>query len=30
LHAQGKTLPETSLEQMDSLWEEAKKAERNE
>ncbi|MDD2336971.1 MAG: nucleoside triphosphate pyrophosphohydrolase [Geobacteraceae bacterium] len=28
LHAQGKTLPEASLEQMDSLWEEAKMAER--
>ena len=30
LHAQGRTLQEASLEQMDSLWEEAKKAERGE
>jgi tetrapyrrole methylase family protein/MazG family protein len=30
LHAQGKTLPDASLEQMDRLWDEAKKAERNE
>lgn len=30
LHAEGMTLAEASLEQMDSLWEEAKKAERNE
>jgi tetrapyrrole methylase family protein/MazG family protein len=30
LHAQGKTLPDASLEQMDHLWDEAKKAERNE
>lgn len=30
LHAQGMTLTEASLEQMDSFWEDAKKAERNE
>ena len=30
LHAQGKTLPDASLEQMDRLWDEAKKAERDE
>lgn len=29
LHAQGITLTEASLEQMDNLWEDAKKAERN-
>jgi len=30
LHAQGKTLTEASLEQMDRLWDEAKKTERSE